>query len=321
MNTKIKFLITAFALFIGCNNNNNENKLEASGTIEAKNITVSAKVGGEVKAILFDEGATVNVGDTVIAIDNEATYLQLRQAEANTQIVLAQYQLMKIGARKEDIANAEFQFNQAKINFDNVKKDLDRFILLFESKSITKKQLEDVEAKFNLSNEQLKSAAENLNKIKNITRPEELKQAEGRLNQSKANEEMIKKSLRDSYVISPIKGTIVNNFIEKGETVVPMSSLFKVADLSQVELTLYISETELGKIKLGGTADVFVDAFKDKPFKGKIVYISPESEFTPKNIQTKDERTKLVFAIKLKIKNPNLELKPGMPADAILYLD
>ena len=83
---------------------------------------------------------------------------------------------------------------------------------------------------------------------------------------------------------------------------------------------IYVSETELGKVKLNETADVTVDAYKDKVYKGKVIFISPEAEFTPKNIQTKDERTKLVFGVKLEIPNPQFDLKPGMPADAKLFV-
>ncbi len=97
-----------------------------------------------------------------------------------------------------------------------------------------------------------------------------------------------------------------------------MSSLFKISDLSNVKLVIYVSEEELGRVKLNQTADVSVDAFPDKKYSGKVIYISPEAEFTPKNIQTREERTKLVFEVKVQIDNPDFELKPGMPADAVI---
>ena len=99
-----------------------------------------------------------------------------------------------------------------------------------------------------------------------------------------------------------------------------MYSLFQVADLSSVEIVIYIRETELGEVKLGQKAEISIDTYPDKVYSGKVIYISPEAEFTPKNIQTKEERTKLVFAIKIKIENPNFELKDGMPADAEIIL-
>ncbi len=92
---------------------------------------------------------------------------------------------------------------------------------------------------------------------------------------------------------------------------------FKIVDLTKSELTIYVPEVELAYIQLGQNVDVFIDAYNDKSFIGKINFISPEAEFTPKNIQTKDERTKLVFAVKVKIDNPDKILKSGMPADAV----
>lgn len=311
-------LLAAFVTFTGCNSSDSENSIEASGTIEATNVTVSAKTPGEVKSIFFDEGEKVITGDTILLIDGENLLIQLKQTEAASLGAEAQFQLLKNGARKEDIKQVENVLKQAGISFEQAKTDKERFDNLYESKSITKKQYEDATVRYELALVQYNSAKENFNKIKSFARPEELKQAEARLLQSKANEEFIRKGLRDSYVTSPISGFIVKKFIEKGEMVTPMSSLFKIADLSKMELLIYVSEKELGRVKLGQEADIFVDAFKNKSFKGKVIYISPEAEFTPKNIQTKDERTKLVFAVKIKIDNPGFELKAGMPADAVV---
>ena len=122
--------------------------------------------------------------------------------------------------------------------------------------------------------------------------------------------------MNDCYVTSPSSGFITKKFIEQGETAGMMSSLFQIADLSTVELVIYVSETELGMVKLGQKANINVDTYPDKSFEGKVIYISPEAEFTPKNIQTQEERTKLVYAVKIKVDNPDFELKDGMPADA-----
>lgn len=212
-------------------------------------------------------------------------------------------------------------FNQSEIGLEQAKKDKERMTKLLESNAITKKQFEDVEAKFELVQSQYNAAKENLKKIKNIARPEDLKKAEAALNQTLANEKVIQKNINDCYVKSPISGFVVELFYEKNESVAPMSSLLKVADLSKVNLDIYINELELPKIQLNQKVDVFVDAFDDKSFIGRVVYISSESEFTPKNIQTPDERTKLVYKVKVEIDNPEFLLKSGMPADAKIQLE
>ncbi len=318
-NTSWIFLSVLILLFVGCGDNGKKS-IEASGTIEATNVIISSKVNGEVKELKVDEGSKVNKGDTLIMIDHELLDLQLNQAFANRDQALAQYNLLKNGARSEDIKQSEEMLKQAEVNSDLAEKDKARMENLFESKSITKKQYEDAIAKFDISQAQLNSAKENFKKIKNYARPEELKQAEANVRRTEAAADLYKKNIDDSYVISPISGIVVKKFIETGETVNQMSSLFKVSDLSKVELVIYVSEEELGLVKQGQKVDVTVDSFKDKIFNGTVVFISPEAEFTPKNIQTKDERTKLVFAIKIKIDNPNFELKSGMPADAVVKL-
>lgn len=309
-------LYISILLLTSCNANNQKQTIEASGNIEAINVTVSSKVNGEVISILKDEGDKVKTGDTVMIIDPLIYQIKLREAEASLLAAEAQLQLVTIGARKEDIQQAEQILKQAEVNLQSAETDKTRFENLYQSRSISRKQYEDALNRYEIALAQFNSAKENLNKIKNISRPEEIKQAKANYERIKANVDLIKKNLNDCYVTSPIDGIIVKKFVEQGETVTNLSSLFKMSNLYNVELLVYVNEQNLGKIHLGQSVDVTVDALPDKIFEGKVVYISPEAEFTPKNIQTKEERTKLVFAVKVKIENPNLELKAGIPADA-----
>lgn len=314
------FSITGLLIFYSCTDSNTNNKIEASGNIEATDVIVSSQVSGKVLYILKEEGQKINAGDTVLVIDPSTYQLKLKEAESSLGAIEAQFQLLKKGARKEDIKQADDVMKQAEINFQLAEKDMKRFENLYQSNSITKKQLDDAVARYEISSAQYNSAKENANKIKNLARPEELKQAESNVNRLKASVDLLKKNLNDCYVTSPINGFIVKKFIEAGETAGPMTSLFKVSDLSNVDLVIYIPETELGKIQLGQKVNVTVDTYPGKIYEGKVNYISPEAEFTPKNIQTKEERTKLVFAVKVRIDNPKYELKTGMPADAVIKL-
>jgi HlyD family secretion protein len=321
MKSLVKIFFVLFIIYItGCGDGNEKNTISASGNIEATNAVVSSKVTGQVIAIKYDEGARVHEGDTVMIIDHENLGIQLEQAFAGQEAAEAQFKLLENGARAEDIQQAEDAVKQARINMDLAERDFQRMKELYSSKTITQKQFEDVQAKHELTQAQLNSAQENLRKMKNFTRPEEIKQAKANLDRQKAAVDLLKKNISDSYVVSPLNGFIVQKYVEKGETVSMLSSLFKVSELSTVKLVIYISEEDLGKIKLGQKADVISDTYKNKNYKGTVIYISPEAEFTPKNIQTKDERTKLVFAVKIEIKNPDFELKPGMPADAVIHL-
>jgi len=312
----MKYLMISLFILIhlvpGCGYGNDGKQIEASGNIEATNITVSAKVPGEVIKILKDEGALVSKGDTILIIDPETLELRLAEATALMEYAEAQYKLLKSGARKEDINQSEEKLKQTEINLGLAEKNKERMINLFESKSITKKQYDDAIAAYQVAIAQHNAATQSLNKIKNL--------AEANLNRNIANIKLIQKNLNDCYVTSPVDGFIVKKFIEPGETAGMMSSLFQVSDLSIVDLMIYIPETELARVKLNQTVKVFIDTYPNISYEGKVIYISPEAEFTPKNIQTKEERTKLVFAVKIQIPNPDYELKSGMPADAIIKL-
>jgi len=322
----MKIIITSFIIlftimvFQSCGNNGDENTIEAQGNIEAINIVVSSKVNGEVLHIIKDEGEKVNAGDTVMIIDPEVYELRLAEAAAALQQAEAKYNLLKKGARKEDLKQSEETLKQAQIYLELAEKDKERMTNLYESKSITEKQYDDAVAKYEIALAKFSSAEQHNKKMKNFARPEELQQAEANLNRAIAGLDLIKKNIRDCYVTSPSNGFIVKKFVEKGETVGAMSSLFQVADLTTVELVIYIPETKLGMVKFGQTAEITTDTYPDKIYKGKISFISPEAEFTPKNIQTKEERTKLVFKVKVKVNNPDFELKDGMPADVIIKL-
>ena len=314
------FLMSAVLIFLYCCNGTDKNLIEESGTIEATESVISSQTAGKIIKIIKDEGAQVTAGDTIVMIDHEALDIQLKQMIANRDIAKAQLDLLIIGARREDINQAEQMLNQAEVNFDIAKSDKERMDNLYKANTITQKQQEDATARFDIAHAQLNSAKENFNKIKNIARPEEITQARANYQKSEAVVESINKNIRDCYVLSPMNGSVIKKFVELGETVSMLSSLFKLADLSKVKVNIYVSETEIGKIKLGQKAEIKVDSFPDKSFEGKVIYISPEAEFTPKNIQTKDERTKLVFAVKIEIPNTQQELKTGTPTDVKIIL-
>lgn len=316
--TSIALLL--FVIFSGCSKKEDEGIISSTGTIESVNVTVSSKVAGQIDALNFKEGDRIKEGDLLLSIDHDLLDIQLRQAQAGVDLAQAQYNLVKNGATKNDIKIQSDLVEQARINLDAAKTDRDRTENLYKENSITKQQYDNALSRYDLAAAQYQTAKDNLTKIKNITRPEDIESARANLNKAISAYDLLKQNISDCSVYAPVNGIISKKFVEKGEIVNPQSSLLKISDLETVNLMIYVSETELGKVKLNKTADVTVDAYKDKVYKGKVIFISPEAEFTPKNIQTKDERTKLVFGVKLEIPNPQFDLKPGMPADAKLYI-
>ncbi len=309
-------LVTVFV--ISCKDNKDTNSITASGTIESVNVTVSSKTSGQVKKMNFEEGAQVKAGDLLIELDHDLLDIQLREAEAGIDFANAQLNLLRSGARKEDIRTAQEQVNQAEVNMENAKKDRDRFSEMYNQNAATKQQYDEMNAKYEVTVTQYNSARQNLAKVKNLSRPEEIESARANLKKSEASADLLRKNIEDCKIYAPVNGFVSKKFVEAGENVAPSTSLLRISDLEMIDLTIYIPETDLAKVKLGQKADIHIDAFKDKSYEGTIIYISPEAEFTPKNIQTPDERTKLVFAVKIRIPNPQFELKPGLPADATI---
>lgn len=307
-------------LLIGCNSKN-ENIIEASGIIEGTEIKVSSKVSGTLSKVYFEEGSTVTKNDTIAEVDKTILELQLKQAMAGVELAQSQFDMLVKGARSEDISQAEQVLKQALANLKISKTDYERMISLISNKSVTKKQFDETESRFKISDAQAKSAELALKKIKNISRPEEIRSAKARLIQAEANSELIKQQISDATIKAPNSGVITEIPFQEGELIMQGSTVSTIINLDELYLKLYIQEVNLGKIKYGGKVEIFVDSYPEKALEGKVTFISPSAEFTPKNIQTKEDRAKLVYAIKVTIKNINNILKSGMPADAKIYVE
>lgn len=322
MNRKIILIPGAIAvllltlIFNACGNGKETNSINASGTIESVNVTISSKTSGTINKINFKEGDRVKKGDLLVEISHDLLDIQLRQSEAGVELANAQLNLLRSGARREDIKQSEDLVKQAKINMDLARQDKERAEELYRQDATTKKLYDDAMGRYDLTLTQYNSAKENLTKVKTIIRPEEIEQAQANLKKAVSMVDLLKQNIEDCKVYAPSDGFVSKKFVEEGENAVMGGSLLRLSNLETVNLVIYIPETELAKVKLGQDAEIKIDAFKDKEYKGKIIFISPEAEFTPKNIQTPDERTKLVFAVKIEIPNPQYELKPGLPADA-----
>ena len=183
---------------------------------------------------------------------------------------------------RASVLNAEAQFDKAKNDFE-------RFTKLYQDSVISPQQMDTARTAYDVANSQLKMSRA------------ALKTSEVRL--------------RDSVIYATLNGIVLRKNIEEGETVGPGTSIFTVGDLENPWIKVYVKEDKLGQVKLGQTAQVMTDSYPGKKYEGTVTYISSEAEFTPKNVQTQEERVKLVFGVKVSVKNVNNELKPGMPAD------
>ncbi len=310
----------AFALFLfGCGNNSNNKAVTATGTIEATESSIAAQVPGRVIRMNFEEGALVNAGDTLAETDHASLVQQVNQAQAGLVMAQQQYDLLVKGARSEDLKVAEEGVKQAQANFNLAQLAFDRTQRLFADHSVSQSQMDAATAQHKVASAQLKSAQETFAKVQQYARPEEIRAAAAQVQQAQAGLNGAKIALDHSYITSPITGTVLEKLLEIGDFATVGTPVYTVSDLRMMKMTVYVSETDLARIRLGNDAKVVLDGMPNHPFNGKVIYISPTAEFTPKNVETKQDRIKLVFAVKLAIANPDGYLKAGLPADASIF--
>jgi HlyD family secretion protein len=278
--------------------------IEASGTIEGTDITVASEVMGKVLSVRVNEGARVSPGDTLAVVDDTEYAIQLRQALAAARSQESAYRLVLEGSRREDILQSEAAFRTAETDYKRMRD-------LLASNTVTQKQYDDAYNRY-------VAAEQTYRKLVTGSRRQEIEGARARTESAAAQAELLQKKVRDCVILSPAAGTVTLRGVEPGEFVSPGAAAFRITNLDRVKLMIYVPEADLGKIRTGEEASIFVDSHPDRPFAGTIAYISPVAEFTPKNVQTREERTKLVFAVKVEAENPEGILKPGMPADARL---
>ena len=310
-------ILTAGLTLWGCGNNH-RGMIEASGTLEATEVKVGAKVPGQIERLYIQEGTQVREGDTLVVLDRKTLELQWKQAQAGAEVAEAQYRLLVKGARSEDIRVGEESLRQAESAFKLAGDDYARMKDLLATNTVTRKQFDDAEARYTVAQAQLASAKQNLEKLRQFARPEELAAAKARFDQAKASADLFRLQLADAAILAPVSGTVTEKPVEKGELIGVGTVVATIARLERMNLMIYVNETELGKVKLGGRADVVIDTYPERTFLGKVIFISPIAEFTPKNVQTKEDRTKLVFGVKLEVDNKEGILKSGMPADAYI---
>lgn len=284
-------IISAMTLLTACSGS--DSKYDASGVFEVTEVMVSARVAGEIMDLDIDEGAEVTVGKPVGYIDTVQLYLQRLQLEANVK------------AAESRICDVEKQTAAIRQQIDTQKKEQTRFENLVKANAGNRKQLDDITAAINLLEKQLDAQTETLiNGNANAKA-----QAEALKAQIALTNDMISKST----IASPVDGTVMAKYVEKGELAVQGRTLFKVANINDIYLKAYITSGQITGLKIGQEVKVFADSGDSgrKEYRGVISWISDKAEFTPKTIQTRDERANLVYAVKIKVQNDGY-IKRGM---------
>jgi len=331
-------------LLAGCGPSTPEGLLQVNGRIEGDAVTVASKYPGRVLEVLVKEGDLVEKDQIVARLEDVEVRNRYEQAAAAVRAVESQLvsaheglKLLKaqlplgVDAAKANVARVQSMANQAKGGKEQMERDMERVRTLAEKGTINRQRLEQMElqnqmAASNLSaaqsgvtaaRKQQEQAQSNLGQVQ--VREAQVHALENQLEQAKAALEQINIIINDLTIRAPARGTVVARFVEPGELGAQGSPLFELVNLDQLYLKAYVPQPLIGKIARGNEAQIYVDAYPDQPFAAELTYIASQAEFTPKEVQTTEARSKTVYAVKLYVKeNPGSKLTPGMPADAMI---
>jgi len=297
------------------------NTIRGSGMIEVTQVDVAFEVGGRVVERPVDEGYLIDKGEPVARLDEREYLLRVEQATAAKSAADARYHLLLKGSREQQIDEALAAVEAAESDLSLKRADYRRNEKLVREGIVSAADFDRSTAALQAAEAALDQARQRLDMLKEGSRTEEIEEARARLHEAEEALALAELNLSRTRLMAPLAGRVLTKSREVGEVVRPGDSIVTIGDLTRPWLNIYIGERDLGRVSLGMPAQVVVDSFPTEPFPGKVTFISEKAEFTPKNIQTQDERVKLVYRVKIDLENRDQQLKPGMPADAVLHVD
>ena len=313
-------IITAVVIYLRTRPKIDESILKVSGNVEITEVNLGFKYPGRIMELTKSEGNPVTTSEKLAVIDSAELESQITQGKAvlaETQVKLEE---LHAGARPQELEQAKANLRNADAEVEKAAKDFQRAELLFKNGAISEQQYDAAKRAIDVTRSQRQNAQQALSLVKEGPRKEVIRGAETRINQARASINTLQERLKDTVLTAPMNGIVLKKNVELGETVASGIPVYTLGDLENPWIKVYVKEDKLGKVKVGQKAEITVDSFPGKVFEGTITYISSEAEFTPKNVQTQEERVKLVFGVKVTVKNPEHELKPGMPADVTIKL-
>ena len=333
-----------------------ESALQGSGTVEARDVRVGSKIAGRIDKVLVREGDRVEAGQVLVTFDDKELEASLEQARAASQKAQrgfrpeeiaearaaleqakADYEMHKNGYRKEDINAAEAEVERAKADESRTRLDFERYDALAKKDLVSKQQRDTAEANWRMAKAQLDSSQHKLTQLRRGFRPEEIAASQARYEQAKAtldklehgnrreDVEAAKAALaydearyRERQVVAPADALVEVLDVRPGDLVAPNTPVATLLEADQIYVRIYIPETEIGRVKVGQSADIRVDSFPKRVFAGVVEQINQQAEFLPRNVQTREERVHQVFGVKVRINDPSGQIRAGMAADVKL---
>lgn len=321
-------IITVIFAVTGCTYTNEKENLTFSGTVEADEVNVNSEIQGKITSIFAKEGDAVKKGDLLVQLDDTSLKLQEALAKAGVEKARAQLDDVLAGSRDESIKAADAGVKQAQAMLSGAEKNVKYYedLLakneeLFKDGAIPEQKITDLKEALESARSQYEKAKAGLDQaiaqrdllLKGST-SNNIKAARAAYSQAEASLDMAREMVEKSRIFSPLDGTVLYSNFKPREVVFPGSPIMTILDLKNPWINIYIPEKDLKLVKLHQSLDV---RYEDKVVKGEIIFISPQGEFTPRNIQAKEERQNVVYKVKVKLPYSDI-LKPGMEVDVVL---
>jgi len=316
MNARAAALI-ALALLGGCRRGNGP--LAASGTVEATEAELGFQLPGRIETIRVHEGDQVHTGDTLAVLDRSELFARRAQALASINAARAALDELQAGSRSEERVQAEQALQAATDRLADAQRDLDRTRRLFEAGALSQEAYDKARLQLDVLRSQKSQAEQQLQLVQTGPRPERIAAQRAVVAQAEAALAQLDAMLANAVIKAPFDGVVTVKGREGGETVPAGAPVVTIMNMGDRWVRIYIPEDQVGAVCLGQTAAISADTYPGKRYAGQVSFVASQAEFTPRNVQTKEERVKLVYAVKVRItQDPTLDLKPGVPADVTL---
>lgn len=293
-------------------------RIELSGTVEAREVDLAFQISGRISELLADEGDAVQAGQMVAGLDTQDYELALRTAAAQRDAAQAALAALQSGTRIQEVRVAEAQLAKAQADLDFARAEFQRFANLASRKLASEDQLDQARLRQNVALTGVEQARQTLALLREGPRREDRDRVAAELRARQVLVETARQQLSYARLPSPVAGVVAVRLAEVGEVVSPGKPVLRIAEQQRPWVRAYLNEADLARVRLGQPAEVRVDGLPGRVLPGRLAFIAPDAEFTPKTVETRALRVDLVYRVKIDVDNPDGALKLGMPADVTL---
>ncbi|CNH97330.1 putative membrane fusion protein (MFP) component of efflux pump%2C membrane anchor protein YbhG [Yersinia frederiksenii] len=310
-------VVVGIAVWLNGRNNDDKNQLTLHGNVDIRQVSLAFEESGRISALMVDEGDRVSAGQGVAMLDTHALKIQEKQAQARLDAEKQTVREQQSGARPEEIAQVKAQLASAQAQLIKANEDLSRIQRIASStggRGISKQELDTAKNNQSVAQANVKERQASLELMVKGVRTEQREAAIAQVKALEADLELLRYRISQAELRSPVDAIVRARLQEPGDMTSPQKAVYTLALTEPKWVRVWVSESDLGRVKSGMAAQVVTDSFPDKPVSGKVGYISSVAEFTPKSVQTEELRTNLVYEVRIVVSDPDNVLRMGQPA-------